>query len=99
MRNIVSVIRRIPEHARRDYLEAVDALAKRSGAPVKGFYLVESEDAPGVFQEFWEYDDRNAADAHRSARTTDAATLRLLERIDRLAPGSATEVSHWRQRL
>jgi quinol monooxygenase YgiN len=99
MRNIVSVIRRVPEDFREEYLETVEALAARSRTTVKGFYLVESEEVRGVFQEFWEYEDRSAADVHRAARGADPETSRLLERIHQLAPGAATEVSHWRQRL
>ncbi len=99
MRNIVSVIRHVPDAVREEYLETLSRLAERTRDVVKGFYLVESEEIPGRFQEFWEYASEETARGHWHRRSVEAETRDLVGRLEAVAPETDAEIHHWRQRL
>ncbi|HMB71527.1 MAG TPA: hypothetical protein VKU85_19615 [bacterium] len=94
MRWIRSVVLGVSPEEQDRYLERIDAFSRAAveSGRVKGFYLVESADRPGEFQEFWEYADRDHARAH--ARELDGVDRGIRERA-----GGAPVVSDWQQRL
>ncbi len=101
MRTIRSIRRRVDPGRRADYLAALESFGSllRERGLAKGFYVMESEEAPSTFWEFIEFADGAAAARAGEATTRDEVLRAAAARIAALEGAVSLDDSMWIQRL